>query len=98
MAWVGGRVGCTVLKSMNHNSLGCEQPYITHRPRCKHGSHPMYMYIPVYDCIVILTGLCDREGEGDGERQTGRGERQRGECVTCLDGQSCLSQNSSHHP
>ena len=26
---------------MNHNSLGCEQPYITHmRPRCKNGSHP----------------------------------------------------------
>ena len=33
---------CTWLKSMNHNSLGCEQPYITHRPRCKNGSHPMY--------------------------------------------------------
>ena len=27
---------------MNHNSLGCEQPYITHRPRCKNGSHPMH--------------------------------------------------------
>ena len=63
---------------MNHNSLGCEQPYITHRPRCKNGSHPMYMYIHVYDCIVILTGLCDREGEGDGESQTGRGEGERG--------------------
>ena len=30
-----------MIKSMNHNSLGCEQPYITHRPRCKNGSHPM---------------------------------------------------------
>ena len=32
-----------MIKSMNHNSLGCEQPYITHRPRCKNGSHPMYV-------------------------------------------------------
>ena len=35
------------ITSMNHNSLGCEQPYITHRPRCKNESHPMLMYMYV---------------------------------------------------
>ena len=50
-----------MIKSMNHNSLGCKQPYITHRPRCKNGSHPMRMYmyysIPSVDpcnCLIFL--------------------------------------------
>ena len=33
-----------IVKSVNHNSLGCKQPYITNRPRCKNGSHPMHMW------------------------------------------------------
>ena len=31
-----------MIRSMNHNSLGCKQPYITQAYRCKKGSHPIY--------------------------------------------------------
>ena len=46
---------------INHNSLGCEQPYITHRPRCKNGSHPMRSNVytsTVHACIHSIVMYC----------------------------------------
>ena len=34
---------------MNHNSLGCEQPYITYRPRCKN----VCVYLNEICCVCL---------------------------------------------
>ena len=48
---------------MNHNSLGCEQPYITHmRPRCKNGSH---VHVHVHVLTTSHGRLCTGQSGAD---------------------------------